>query len=88
MVDVSGDQIMSQRIRGHRLTHHNLPFQANTLHSIDSKHILVNQYRYTCDIKLGTTFSVNLDIGLGQGPIKIERDTWRDGGCIWRSQNE
>ena len=44
--DVSGDQIMSQRIRGHRLTHHNLPFQANTLHSIDSKHIpgLVNQY--------------------------------------------
>ena len=28
--DVSGDQIMSQRIRGHRLTHHNLPFQANT----------------------------------------------------------
>ena len=25
--DVSGDQIMSQRIRGHRLTH---PFQANT----------------------------------------------------------
>ena len=28
--DVSGDQIMSQRIRGHRLTHHNLHFQANT----------------------------------------------------------
>ena len=28
--DISGDQIMSQRIRGHRLTHHNLPFQANT----------------------------------------------------------